>query len=149
MSLTFIRKEPAHYALFDGCREVGWLSTRAIGLCGFASPKEARRAGETAARALAQWLEARRSTSARLSLPSRSTAWLPEGEVDDFGVPPPMCVSRQCGSPRSFAFEISLPPNTLFATAVHAVQVLYGALQAPAMSRVPTLVGTAMGREAA
>lgn len=149
MSLTFIRKEPAHYALFDGRREVGWLSTHAIGLCGFASAEEARRAGETAARALAQWLETRRATSARLLLPSRSIAWPAEGEVDDFGVPPPMCVSRRCGPPRSFAFEISLPPITLFATAVHAVQVLYGALQPPAISHVPTPVGTSMGREAA
>ena len=56
---------------------------------------------------------------------------------------------RRCGPPRSFGFEIPLPPDTLFAIAVHAVQVLHGALQSPAISHVTRYVGADAGSEAA
>ena len=72
MSLTFIRTEPAHYALFHGREEVGWLNRRAIGICGFATAAEARSAGEAAARALTRWLDTRRTMDGQPLPASRS-----------------------------------------------------------------------------
>ena len=149
MSLTFIRKEPAHYALFDGREQVGWLSRHAIALCGFRSAEEARDAGEAAARTLARWLEVRSAMGGRPLPPPRSAEWSPEREAHDFGVPPPVFATRRCDDARSYAFEIPLPPDTRLATAIHAAQSLYAELSSPAISHVPAQVGAGVGSDAA
>jgi hypothetical protein len=149
MSLTFIRTEPSYYALFDGHREVGWLSRQAIGLCGFATAEEARNAGRAAERSLARWLEMRPAAGGQLLPTSPSTEWSPEVEVEDFGVPPPVYGIRRCGLSRSYAFEIPLPAATRLATAVHAVQALYGNLHSPSISLLATHVGADVGSVAA
>jgi len=148
MSLTFIRKYPARYALFDGRREVGWLSMQSIGLCGFASAEEARNAGVLAARALTRWLGERRTSDAALLQCSAGSAWSSTAGVNELGVPPPVHVTRRHHARGGHAFEIPLPPDTLFAIAVHAVQVVYNALRSHAASDVDTPVGAAMGSSA-
>ena len=148
MSLTFIRKDPARYALLDGRREVGWLSMHSIGLCGFASAQEARSAGVLAARALTRWLGERRTSDAALMQCSASSAWSSTAGVNEVGGPPPVHVTRRWHARGGYAFEIPLPPDTLFAIAVHAVQVVYGALRSPAASDVDTPVGAATGSSA-
>jgi hypothetical protein len=147
MSLTFMRKAPARYALLDARLEVGWLTKHSIGLCGFASAKEARSAGEIASRALAGWLDARRADDARLSRSSMNNQWSRTGGVSEFGVPPPVYVTR-CGAPRTFAFEIPLPRDALFAIAVHAVQVVYSALGTSGMAHATTPAGAVAGSDA-
>ena len=149
MSLTFIRKEPAYYAVFDGREQVGWLSRNAIGFCGFTSVAEARDAGGAAARALARWLEARSTIGGESLAFLWNREWSPEREVDDCGVPPPVYATRQCSHSRSFAFELPLPEETRSATAMHAVQELYCEISSPAASHVSARVGAGVGSDAA
>lgn len=135
IALKLARRDAMSHALLRGTLPVGWIRAGVIGLDGLADRAEARRAADVAARVLADWYAARRSTE-----PAPWTGTVgPDDRIAVLGavagrIVAPVAAAREGGG-ESFAIEIGVPPETWLAVQVQLAQQLYGALTDEGLTR--------------